>query len=210
MKRSLAAMMVIAWLATAAMAQESLSLPAGTGVRMKLETPISTHTSKAGDVFSGRVTEAVEVGGRTVIPVGAAIQGRVTKLTEPRRVRGTPEIDLRPEQLTMPNGEHYTISAVVVDTDKASHTSVNDEGNIHGRGRSGKDNREMIIGTGAGLTVGALAGGGKGALVGATLGATVTGARWMSRKHSAELPAGSEIVLEFSRPMAMTVASSGQ
>src|SRR5512146_569461 len=32
------------------------ALPVGTAVRMKLETPISTMTNKAGDRFAGRIT----------------------------------------------------------------------------------------------------------------------------------------------------------
>src|SRR5215813_8001575 len=48
-------------------------LPAGTAVKMKLETTLSTMTNKSGDAFSGRVTEPVMLNGKTVIPVGASI-----------------------------------------------------------------------------------------------------------------------------------------
>lgn len=204
MKRAVGVVVVAILLAGMAAAQ--LSLPAGTGVKMKLETPISTTRTKVGDSFAGRVTEPVMIENRVVIPVGAAIEGHVVKVSEPRRIKGIPEIDLRPDLLTMPDGTKYTISAVVVDTDKNSGTKVNDEGKIKGSGMSGGDKKEIAIGTGAGLGVGALAGGGKGAFIGATVGATVTVAHWLTKRHSAELPAGSEITMELSRPMAMSGA----
>lgn len=207
MKRLFAAFAVSVMLSALAVAQ---ALPAGTGVHIKLETAISSETSKVGSVFSGRVTEGVVVEGKTVVPVGATIQGYVTKLTNPRRVRGTPEIRLRPDRLTMPNGDQFTITAVVVDTDPSTNTTVNDEGRIHGPGRTGKETAEIAVGTGAGTTLGAVAGGGKGALIGGAIGATVTVAHWLSKRHSAELPAGSEIVFELTRAVTMSTVTAGQ
>ena len=210
MKKVLAAAVVVALFAGLALAQESLSLPSGTSVRMKLETPISTQTNKVGDTFAGRVTEPVLLNGKTVVPVGAAIQGQIVKLTEPRRVKGKPTIELRPDSLTMPDGVKYEFHATVVDTDLATETSVNDEGQIKGKGRDGKDVRNVAIGTGAGVGVGAVAAGGKGALIGGAIGAGVTVAHWLSKHKSAELPAGSEIVMELNRAMSLSAASSGK
>jgi hypothetical protein len=210
MKKFFAACVVAALFAGASLAQESWSLPSGSTVHMKLETPISTQTSKVGDTFAGRVTEPVLLNGKTVIPVGAAIQGQIVKLTEPRRIKGKPTIELRPDSITMPDGAKYEFHATVVDTDDSTKTSVNDEGQIKGKGRDGKDVRNIAIGTGAGLTVGAIAGGGKGALIGATIGAGVTVAHWLSKHKSAELPAGSEIVMELNRPMSLSASSSGK
>jgi hypothetical protein len=210
MKKLFAAGLAVALCAGLALAQEPLSLPAGTSVKMKLETPISTKTSKVGDTFAGRVTEPVLLDGKTVIPVGAAITGQVIKLTEPRRVKGKPTIELRPDSLTMPDGEKYRFTATVVDTDPSTQTSVNDEGQIKGKGRDGKDVRNIVIGTGAGVGVGAIAAGGKGALIGGAIGAGVTVAHWLSKHKSAELPAGSELVMELNRPMSLSSASSGR
>jgi hypothetical protein len=188
----------------------ALSLPTGTSVKMKLETAISTSTTKTGDRFEGRVTEPVVVDGATVIPVGASIEGRVTRISEPRRIKGVPSIELHPEQLTMPNGDHYTVNAVIVDTSHDTHTHVNDEGSIKG---SGHDKRDVVIGgaaVGGGMLVGGIAGGGTGVLVGGLIGAAGGATHWLWRHHSAELPAGSEITLELSRPMSLAPGGNGQ
>ncbi len=209
MRRLFLALGTALLLTTMAAAQQPLSLPAGTGVKMKLETPISTFTSKAGDTFAGRVTEPVIVENKTVIPVGASVQGKVVSVSEPRRVRGTPTINLHPDKVTMPDGTTYAINAVVVDSD-AHKTSVDDEGKIHGAGATTKDKIEIAGGTAGGATLGAIAGGGKGFLIGATLGATATVVHWMTKRHDAYLPAGTVITMELSRPMAMGVTTSGE
>jgi hypothetical protein len=60
------------------------------------------------------------------------------------------------------------------------------------------------------MLVGGLIGGGKGLLIGGTVGATVTVAHWLGKKRSAFLPAGTELVMEVSRPLAMTAEAGGQ
>jgi len=52
----------------ASFAGAQTALPAGTAVKMKLETTLATFSSKAGDPFSARVTAPVVVDGKTVIP----------------------------------------------------------------------------------------------------------------------------------------------
>lgn len=197
-------------LAALAVAQTNLSLPAGTAMKVKLEKRLSTASSQSGDPFSGRVTEAVVLAGKTVIPIGATVQGRVTKVNEPRRIAGKPTIGIFPETVVLPNGERYMLNAALVDTSLGHGTDVNEEGQFKGTGHDGKDLTEIGFGTGGGMLVGGLIGGGKGLLIGGTIGATATVAHWLGKHRSAEIPAGTELVLELSRPLALTAASGGQ
>jgi hypothetical protein len=197
-------------LAAAALAQNNVSLPAGTAVKVKLESALATFSSKTGDPFSGRVTEAVMLDGKEVIPVGATVQGRVTRVAEPRRIAGKPTIGIFPETVVLPNGERYMLNATLVDTSVHHGTDVNDEGQFKGKGYDGKDLTEIGMGTGGGMLVGGLAGGGKGVLIGGAVGATVTVAHWLSKRNSAVLPAGTELVMELSRPMEMKTEAGGQ
>jgi hypothetical protein len=193
--------------ATAAVAQ---TLPAGTPLRVKLENTLSTFGSKTGDPFSGRVTEAVTVDGKTVIPVGTTVQGRVTKVSEPRRIAGKPTIAIFPETIVLPSGEHYILNAPLIDTNLRNGTDVNTEGQFKGAGHDGKDLTEIGFGTGGGMLIGGLAGGGKGLLIGGTVGATATVAHWLGKKRAAMLPAGTELLMELSRPLSMDVVKGGQ
>jgi len=196
-------------LAVAAMG-EDISLPAGTVLNVKLDNTLTTFSSKNGDPFSGRLTQPVMLDGKTVIPIGATVQGRVTMVSEPRRISGKPTIAMFPETLVLPSGEHYMLNAALLDTSVHQGTDVNSEGQFKGKGYNNKDLIEIGAGTGGGMAMGGLIGGGKGVLIGGAVGATVTVAHWLVKKNSASLPAGSVLVMELSRPLAMTAATAGQ
>ncbi len=197
-------------LAAAALAQSNLSLPAGTALNVKLETQLSTFGNKEGDAFSGRVTQPVMLNGQTLIPIGSTVQGRVTKIDAPRRIAGKPTIGIFPETIVLPSGERYILNAVLVDTSLRNGTDVNTEGQFKGAGHNGKDLTEIGFGTGGGMLIGGLAGGGKGLLIGGGVGATATIAHWLGKRRSAFLPPGTELVMELSRPLAFTAQSEGQ
>jgi hypothetical protein len=185
-------------------AADATALPVGTAIRMKLETRLSTAANKRGDHFGGRVVEAVMLNGKTIIPVGAALEGDVVGADEPRRIRGTPTLDLRPTMVTLPDGQKYAINASIVDTSDRS-LNVNDEGEIKGPGHDSSDWVETGVGAALGTGIGAAAGGFKGALIGGSIGAGVTVVRWLTKTKSAQIPAGTEIIMELSRPMALSV-----
>ena len=189
-------------LTSAAIAQTSL--PTGTALKMKLETTLASFSNHAGDPFQARLTEPVVVDGKTVIPIGTTVQGRVTQTSEPRRVAGKPTIALFPENLVLPNGDRFMLNATLVDTSMRHGTDVNNEGQFKGAGHDGKDLTEVGMGTGAGMLIGGLAGGGKGLLIGGAIGAGATVTHWLSKHRSATLPAGTELVMELNRPMVMS------
>jgi hypothetical protein len=209
MKKALTVLCTIL-LSAVMLAQTNVSLPAGTTLKARLENNLATYSSKQGDPFSARVTEAVLLDGKTVVPIGATVEGRVTQVSEPRRYAGKPTIGIFPETLIMPNGERFMLNAALVDTSLHNGTDVNSEGQFKGKGHDGGDLTEIGLGTGGGMLIGGLAGGGKGLVIGGAVGATVTVAHWLSKKNSAMLPAGTELIMQLSRPMEMSAATAGQ
>jgi hypothetical protein len=201
------ALLSVVLLAMSAVAQNNISLPAGTTLKVKLLQTLTT-SSKSGDPFSGRVTEAVMLDGKPVVPIGCTVQGRVINANEPRRVSGKPTITIFPDTLVMPNGDYFTLNATLQNTDLYNGTSVNNEGQFKGKGYDNKDLIEMGAGTGGGMLVGGLIGGGKGVLIGGAVGASATVTHWLTKKNSAMLPAGTELTMELSRPLAMTAMPS--
>ena len=195
-------------LAGSAWAQNGLTVPEGTALKVKLATTISTFSSKVGDPFQGKVTEQVVVDGKTVIPVGATIEGRITKLVEPRRIKGKPTITLFPEHLVMTDGQRIMLNAVLVDTDVRG-TDVNEEGQFKGAGHDRRDQIEVGAGAAGGMLVGGLIGGGPGVLIGGAIGAGAATTHWLVQRHSAVLPSGTQLVLELSRPMTMSTMAAG-
>ena len=192
----------------AACAETNRSLPAGTAIKLKLQTTLATFSSKQGDTFTGRVTEPVAMNGKTMIPVGSTVQGTVGRVAEPRRVQGRPTIALFPHTVILPDGTRYDLSATVVDTNLRNGSDVNNEGQFQGRARERGDNVELAAGAAGGGLIGGLSGGGKGLLVGAAIGAGAATVHWLTKHHAAILPAGTELVMELGRPMEMNAAVS--
>lgn len=195
-------------LAAAAWAQTGVSVPEGTPLKVKLETTISTFSSKVGDPFQGKTTEPVVIEGKTLIPAGSTIEGRVTKLNEPRRISGKPTIVIFPEHIVLPDGQRFMLNAVLVDTD-IKGTDVNEEGQFKGTGHDKRDQIEVAGGTGAGMLIGGLAGGPPGLVIGGAIGAGATTTHWLVQRRSAVLPSGTGLLLELSRPMTMSTTAAG-
>src|SRR5580658_6314968 len=205
-------LLACSYMSTMAGAQTSSPVPAGTALMAKLETTLATFSNKAGDPFRARLTQPVVLDGKTVIPAGAMVEGRVTKVAEPRRISGKPTIGILPEALILPTGERLFLDATLVDTNAGAGTDVNQEGEFKGSGHDRRDELETGGGTAGGMLIGGLIGGPPGVLIGGIVGAGSTGAHWLSKHRSATLMAGTELTLELNRPLAMTaaVASAGQ
>jgi hypothetical protein len=199
-------------MSTMAAAQASSPVPAGTALMVKLDTTLATFSNKAGDPFQARLAEPVMLNGRVVIPAGAMVEGRVTRVSEPRRISGKPTIGIMPEALVLPTGERFFLDATLVDTSAGRDTDVNQEGEFKGSGHDRRDQLETGGGAAGGMLIGGLIGGPPGVLIGGVVGAGSTGVHWLSKHHSAVLPAGTGLTLELNRPLAMTpvVASAGQ
>lgn len=188
------------------LAAQNLSVPAGTAVMVKLQTTLATFSNKPGDPFQGQVTQPVVVDGKTLIPAGATVEGRVTKVSEPRRISGKPTIGILPEAVILPTGQRYFLDATLVDTNLGRGTDVNEEGQFKGSGQDRKDQLEIGGGAAGGMLIGGLVGGGPGLLIGGAVAGTATTVHWLSRHRSAILPAGTELTLELNRPLMVGVA----
>src|SRR6476660_971367 len=190
-------------LASMLAAQTSPSVPSGTALMVRLDTTLATFSNKAGDPFRGSITEPVVVNGQTVIPAGSVVEGRLTKVSEPRRISGKPTIGILPEAVILPTGERYYLDATLTDTN-IKGSDVNMEGQFKGSGHDRRDTLEQGGGTAGGMLVGGLIGGPPGILIGGAVGAGATTGHWLVKHRSAVILAGTELTLELNRPMTMT------
>jgi hypothetical protein len=136
--------------------QQSLMIPQGTAIYVRLQQSISSRTAQAGQSFSAVLDEPLEVNGRTVAPQGAALTGRVVAARESGRLHNAGYLRLTLSSITL-NGKSVPIET----------------SSIFVQGGSYKKRNLAYIGGGAGggALIGALVGGGKGALIGSAVGA---------------------------------------
>src|ERR1700733_10528736 len=138
---------------------DGYTLDAGTKVPLSLINSVSTKSSQEGDRVYLETAFPVLANGRIVIPVGSWVAGTVTEVKKPGRVKGRGELYIRFDTLTLPNGVTRDLRSRM-DTMDASSTGELDraEGKVKSEGNKAGDVKTVAETTGAGASVGAIAG----------------------------------------------------
>jgi hypothetical protein len=156
-------------------------LEAGTAVKVRSTTTLSTKTNAAGDPFHGSLAEPLTVNGKVVADKGAKVQGVVATADPGGRVKGVARISVR---LTS------------IETDKGMVSVQTSTVGREAKSTKRNDAIKVGVGSGIGAAIGAIAGGGRGAAIGAGAGAGAgTGVVLATRGEPAVLPA--ETVMTF-------------
>jgi len=167
-------------------AAETLIIPAGTELVVALRDPVSTEEGDQGDVFQGTIGVPVIVDGKTVLPTGTPVRGRIQTLVKPD-AEGPTRLDLVADEIEHPNGEILPVSTGPLSL--VSETTARD------------DLAKVFIGTVAGGIIGGVAGGRDGAVAGAAVGAgagTIVAIATGEDGHI-EIPAGQKVMFHTSR-----------
>jgi hypothetical protein len=164
-------------------------IPDGTAITVRLQNALSSGSAQTGDTFDATVADAVQVDGKTVIPVGAAARGTVTEAKAKGKVKGDARLGLALTEVSI-NGSSYPLQTT-----------------MSGFSEKGKGKRTAATtggGAALGAIIGGIAGGGKGAAIGALVGggAGFAGGTFTGNKQI-ELPA--ETALTFKLKEAVTL-----
>jgi len=136
---------------------QSLTLPAGTVVRVRVEDWLSSDRNFTGDSFSAELAEPLVVNGWVVARRGQSETGRVT-VVQKGHAGGASQLGVEMPELTLVDGQQLPLQTQLFQTSA---------------GGSNDRNVAAVGGTaGLGAVIGAIAGGGTGAAIGAGLGAT--------------------------------------
>jgi type IV secretion system protein VirB10 len=166
---------------------------------------VSTKHAAVGDKIYLETAFPVLAKGKVVIPQGSWVQGTITELKRPGRVKGRGELYVRFDSLTLPNGVSRDFRARIGSMDGRSTEEVDKaEGKIKGNGNKKEDAITVAQTTGAGAGLGTIAGAatghyGMGAGIGGAAGAAVGLASvLLSRGPDATLTKGTtmEMVLD--------------
>ncbi|MCC6591374.1 MAG: hypothetical protein IT168_32105 [Bryobacterales bacterium] len=177
----------------------------GSKLPLALVSSVSTRTANPGDRIYLKTVYPVAISGRIVIPPGSHVNGTVTEVKRPGRVKGQGELFIRFDSLLLNNGVTRDFRARVGSAEgQSSDKLARQEGRIGGGGNKSGDARTVGQTTAAGAGIGGVAGSiggraGMGAGIGAAAGAVAGLAGVLgSRGPEAQLPAGTivEMVLD--------------
>jgi hypothetical protein len=133
-----------------------LTVPAGTGMAIRIDQDINVKHTVAGDHFTGQIVEPVSLNGIVLIPAGTPVRGLVDASHRRGHFKGSSILELRLTSMTM-NGNEYALDT---------------HDNVHAKKGKGKRTAGFIGGlTGAGMIIGGVATGGVGLAIGAAAGA---------------------------------------
>ena len=173
----------------AAPREESITVPEGTSLEVRLVSSISSGTATDGAEFEGTLAAPLRVRGVRVAPRGASVTGRVSSAVSSGRLNRPAELALKLTSLKLANGRTVAISTSTWSQKATSHKKRN-AGLIGG-------------GAGVGALIGAIAGRGKGAAIGGLVGAGAgTAGAAVTGKKEIVLP--SETLLRFTLTRSVT------
>ena len=132
------------------------TVPSGTKLVVRLNTPVASDTSRVEDAVEATLTDPVVVDGTTVLPVGSTLTGEVASVQPSGKVKGRARLALRFRSVTVAGHEApYSVAAHV---DRLAPAT------------KGEDAAKIAIPGAAGAIIGGIAGGKKGAAIGGAVG----------------------------------------
>jgi hypothetical protein len=142
-------------------------IPRDTEIIVELIDDLSTERSREGDKFTAKIVSPAEI-------TGAIVEGRVSKITKPGRIKRRSEIQLSFDRIILTENRWSNFNAIMTEVLPVKGDNVkrvDNEGMAVGKRSYKQDGVKIGAATGTGVVIGAVAGGPVGAAVGAGVGA---------------------------------------
>ncbi len=201
-------------IADAALAEASDSdtiVPAGTRVPLVMINSVSSKHSHPGDPVYLESVYPVVVDGRILIPAGTHVSGSVMYSKRPGRVKGRGKLNVRLEQMILPNGVIRSLVGRPGALDGRSPDNFDREsGTVSSPGQKGEDAEEIATTTVTGASIGTLAGAlggntGRGLGIGTAAGAAAGVAKvLLTRGPEAMLDRGTHVEMRLEQELRFT------
>jgi hypothetical protein len=144
---------------------ETLTVPTGTLVLVRLQKDVSSETAKQGDRFEAFLDQDIAANGRLIVAKGAKVYGVVTEIDQGSKMKGKALLSVALTDL------HVGDQVVPIKTQP-----------LQVQGQKSSGGKKLAGGAILGATIGAIADGGQGAAIGAAVGGGVGGAAAASAK----------------------------
>ena len=179
----------------------TLTIPSGTKVPLALKQAISTRNAKEGDPVYCETTFPFVVDDRIVIPAGTYVQGKISRVQRPGRIKGRAELLMHFTSMIYPSGYTVMLPGSLENIPGADKTSMKgSEGTVRQDSDKGKHIGTVASTASTGAVIGGLSAGGKGAGIGAAAGGlTGLAIAMISRGSDVKLEPGTSIEMIIQR-----------
>jgi len=160
--------------AAPSLGQQSVSVPVGTVIPLRIDKLLSSYSSRVGDTFTATVFRPVVIDGRTVLPEGAKVEGRVTGTTQGVRGKTPATIAVAFDKISLSDGKTISVDATLTALDEEARRRIEQDV----RSQSGQTRRAVVfLGAtgGANPTIGVPVAPAKTNSVGAIIGSVLGG-----------------------------------
>jgi len=142
-------------------------IPRDTDLILELQDDLNTEQTREGSPFTAKVSAPSEI-------AGATVEGRVSKITKPGRIKQRSELSLSFDRIVLNDNRWSNFNAVLTEVMPVKGDNVkrvDNEGTAIGQNSYKQNAIKIGAPAGAGLIIGGIAGGPVGAAVGAGVGA---------------------------------------
>jgi hypothetical protein len=172
---------------------DSVTIPAGQSLLVRMIDGVDSTKNHVGDVFHASLETDLYVNGILAARKGSDVYGKLVTAQKAGSFSGHSELQLELTSIVI-NGRTYPL--------------VSSDYNVQGKGRGADTAKKVGVGAVAGAIIGAIAGGGEGAAIGAATGSAVgAGAQIITKGQQVKVP--SETLLEFRLQQPTTVIPAG-
>jgi hypothetical protein len=177
---------------TAAANANSITVPAGTDLLVRMIDSVDSDKNHVGDRFRASLEQDFVVDGAVIAPKGTDVYGRLSEAKEAGHIQGKSELKLELTDILIRNRLQPILTG---------------DYEVSGSSRGSDTAKKVGIGAVAGTIIGAIAGGGKGAAIGAGVGAGAGAAvQVMTKGEQVHVP--SETLLDFRIEQPFTVPTN--
>jgi hypothetical protein len=164
-----------------ARAPQTVMVPAGTVLNVRLSEGIDVDSTETGATFKGRLDDPIMIDGRVMIPRGAAVVIRVVSVRQSGTLKGSDQIALKLNSISFGDRVYEVVTEYAV---------------AQGKGEGKRTARKVGGGAGVGAIIGAIADGGDGAAIGAVVGGITGTIVAASGEEHLKLPAETRLQFE--------------
>jgi hypothetical protein len=177
---------------------DALTIRPGTFLSVRIDQPLSSDRSQAGDVFSATLVKPVVVDGVVVAYPGQTVEGQVTEAQKAGRAGGNASrLGIQLTSLSLADGTQAPVHSQLIARSGGSN--------------AGRDVGVIAGTTATGATIGAIANGGYGAGIGAAIGAAAgTVGVLLTRGQPTIVPAESVLTFRVDAPVTVVTARAPQ